>query len=292
MSSQTVYVSNPTWPNHFNIFTNAGLEVMTYPYWHEASRGLDFDGMKETLQRAAPHSVVVLHACAHNPTGVDMSEEQWRAIVDLCEKKQLIPLVDNAYQGYASGDLIRDSFSTRLLANETNLEFFVCQSFAKNMGLYGERIGMLHVVCACPERSTVVTSQLKRIIRAMYSNPPLHGALIVSRVLNDPQIRAEWLAELKILSERIRRVRQQLARGLEAKGTPGTWSHIIDQIGMFSFTGLSREQSELMTSKWHVYMMTNGRISLAGLNESNMQHVVDAIDDVVRGGGSKNPTTA
>ncbi|EPT25025.1 aspartate aminotransferase [Toxoplasma gondii ME49] len=279
---KTVYMSEPTWPNHPNIFKKAGLEVATYPYWNPATKGVDFENMKKTLESAAPYSVLLLHACAHNPTGVDLNEAQWREIMDLCKRKRLVPMIDNAYQGYASGDLQRDSFSSRLFCNEGNMELFVCQSFAKNMGLYGERIGMLHIVCANAERAKVVLSQVKKIIRPMYSSPPLHGARIVSRVLGDPNMKAAWMSELKELAGRIQSVRSALRSGLEAKQTPGTWRHITEQIGMFSYTGLSREQAERMTKHWHVYMMNNGRISLAGLTQANLPYVVEAIDEVVR----------
>ncbi|CBZ56050.1 Contig An16c0190, complete genome. (Precursor), related [Neospora caninum Liverpool] len=279
---KTVYMSEPTWPNHPNIFKKAGLEVATYPYWNPATRGVDFDGMKKTLEAAPPYSVVLLHACAHNPTGVDLNEAQWREVLDLCKRNELVPMIDNAYQGYASGDLERDGFSSRLFCNEGNMEMFVCQSFAKSLGLYGERIGMLHIVCASAERAKVVLSQVKKIIRPMYSSPPLHGARIVARVLGEPKMKQEWTAELQELAGRIQSVRRALRSGLEAKGTPGTWNHITDQIGMFSYTGLSRDQAERMTKHWHVYMMGNGRISLAGLNQSNLPYVIEAIDDVVR----------
>ncbi|PFH38148.1 aspartate aminotransferase [Besnoitia besnoiti] len=279
---KTVYISDPTWPNHPNIFKKAGLEVEYYPYWNPATLSINFEAMKHTLEAAAPHSVVLLHACAHNPTGMDLNEAQWREILEMCKRKQFVPIIDNAYQGYASGDIVRDGFSTRLFCNEGNMEMFVCQSFAKNMGLYGERIGMLHIVCASAERAKTVLSQVKRVIRPMYSSPPLHGARIVSRLLGDPHAKQAWLAELKELAGRVQGVRATLRGGLEAKGTPGKWNHITDQIGMFSFTGLSRDQAERMTKHWHIYMMGNGRISLAGLNNSNLQYVVDAIDEVVR----------
>ncbi|PHJ24601.1 aspartate aminotransferase [Cystoisospora suis] len=274
-------MSDPTWPNHPNIFKKAGMKVEIYPYWNPATCGVDFDGMKACLAKAPAHSCLLLHACAHNPTGVDLTEDQWREVLKICREKSLIPILDIAYQGYATGDLLRDSFSTRLFCEE-NFEFFVCQSFAKNLGLYGERVGMLHIVCKTAERARVVLSQVKKVIRPMYSSPPLHGARIVSRILNDPALKTSWLAELKEMASRIQGIREALRKGLEAKGTPGCWRHITDQIGMFSYTGLTKEQSERMKEHWHIYMMNNGRISLAGLNHSNIPYVVEAIDEVVR----------
>ncbi|OXB71909.1 UNVERIFIED_CONTAM: hypothetical protein H355_005524 [Colinus virginianus] len=296
---RVAYMSNPTWANHPNIFKKAGFEVVTHPYWDPATRGVDFDGMMKTLEGAAPRSVLVLHTCAHNPTGVDLNESQWRQLLKLCQTRRLIPILDTAYQGYASGDLKRDRFSVELFCNEGCMEMFVCQSFAKNMGLYGERAGMLHIVsarrmwqrsvehsggwvCASAERAGVVLSQVKKVIRPMYSSPPLHGGLIACRLLTDPSLRAEWEEELKQVSGRVQHVRSALRSALEKKGTPGTWKHITDQIGMFSYTGLTPDQCDRLTNHWHIFLMRNGRISLAGLNKSNVDYVASAIDEVVR----------
>eukprot|EP00070_Physeter_catodon_P046974 XP_028353868.1 aspartate aminotransferase, mitochondrial-like [Physeter catodon] len=196
------------------------------------------------------------------PKCVDLNESEWRQLLKICQTRRLIPILDTAYQGYASGDLKRDRFSVELFCNEGNLEMFVCQSFAKNMGLYGERAGMLHIVCASAERADVVLSQVKKVIRPMYSNPPLHPARIACKLLTDPTLRAEWEAELKEVSERIQNVRMALRSALEKKGTLGTWNHITDQIGMFSYTGLTPDQCDRLTSQWHIFLMRNGRISL------------------------------
>ncbi|CEM33330.1 unnamed protein product [Vitrella brassicaformis CCMP3155] len=278
---RTVYLSDPTWGNHKQIFLAAGFAVKTYPYWDQARRCVDMDAMLHTLKFAPKHSIIVLHGCAHNPTGLDPTKDEWQQIVQVIKDNNLIPFIDTAYQGYASGDLDEDAYSLRLFES-SGLEFFVAQSFAKNFGLYGERVGMFHIVASSAERAKVVLSQVKPVVRAMYSNPPVHGGRIVERILSDPTLFAEWQQQLKDVAARIHRVRSDLRGGLEAKGTPGSWEHITRQIGMFSYTGLSVAQSERMIDQWHIYMLKNGRISLAGLNHKNIPYVVGAIDDCVR----------
>jgi len=197
------------------------------------------------------------------------------------KERQLVPLMDSAYQGYASGSLDKDAFAVRLFV-DMGFEMYMCQSFAKNLGLYGERMGMLHVVCSKADEAKAVLSQLKMVIRPMYSSPPIHGALLVDRILGDSAAFDAWKSELKAMAERILEVRGLLRTGLEAKGTPGTWNHITDQIGMFSFTGLTEAQCERLISEHHIYLLKSGRISLAGLNKGNMQYMVDCVDEVVR----------
>jgi aspartate/tyrosine/aromatic aminotransferase len=277
-----IWLSNPTWGNHHAIFKKAGLTVKEYPYYKPETRGFDFEGMMKALKEdATPGCVVVLHACAHNPTGVDPTEEQWREIAAVFKEKNLIPLLDSAYQGYASGSLDKDAFATRLFQS-MGFEMFLCQSFAKNLGLYGERIGMLHVVTSSADEAKIVLSQMKMVIRPMYSSPPIHGGLLVMKILGDPANLAAWKAELAGMAERILEVRSLLRKGLEEKGTPGTWNHITDQIGMFSFTGLTPAQCARLISEHHIYLLKSGRISLAGLNKSNIQYMVDSVDEVVR----------
>merc|ERR1712137_854111 len=225
---------------------------------------------------------ILLHAVAHNPTGVDPSNDQWNKIIAKCQEKKLIPLLDNAYQGYASGDLDKDGFAQKLLS-ESGMEFFVCQSFAKNFGLYGERIGYVHVKCNSADRAEAVLSQMKIIIRQAYSSPPQHGAVIVYTILNNPELKKQWLDELKFMSNRIDTMRTALRSAIEAKGTPGTWNHITDQIGMFAFTGLNKEQVVRMVEECHIYMTADGRISMAGLNPGNVEYVAECIDKVVKG---------
>jgi len=280
-SMREIWVSNPTWGNHNTIFEMAGLTVKTYPYYKAATKSLDFEGMTAALRTASVGSMVLLHACAHNPTGVDPTEEQWREIVSIMKARRLTPLMDSAYQGYASGSLDKDAFAIRLFLDE-GFEMFMCQSFAKNLGLYGERIGMLHVVCSTSQQAKAVLSQLKLVIRPMYSSPPKHGAELVMKILGNEARFAKWKQELTDMSSRILEVRDLLRKGLEAKGTPGTWNHITDQIGMFSFTGLSEKECELLINEHHIYLLKSGRISLAGLNKGNIQYMVDCVDQVVR----------
>jgi len=225
--------------------------------------------------------MVLLHACAHNPTGIDPSEAQWREIAALMKERRLIPLMDSAYQGYASGDLDKDAWALRYF-ERMGFEMFLCQSFAKNLGLYGERIGMLHVICNKKAEAEAVLSQLKLVVRPMYSNPPKHGAELVVNILGDKANFEAWKKELSGMADRILEVRALLRKGLEDKGTPGTWNHITDQIGMFSFTGLSEPQCERLIDKHHIYLLKSGRISLAGLNKGNIKYMVDAVDESVR----------
>mmetsp|Transcript_66807 Transcript_66807/g.159876 ORF Transcript_66807/g.159876 Transcript_66807/m.159876 type:complete len:409 (-) Transcript_66807:71-1297(-) len=279
--SHEVWVSNPTWGNHNTIFKVAGMTVKSYPYWDAANKSLNFTGMMDALKSATDGAVVLLHSCAHNPTGVDPTQDQWKEIAKVMKEKKLIPLMDSAYQGYASGDLDRDAWAIRYFLSE-GFEMFMCQSFAKNLGLYGERIGMLHVVCNTAEQSKCVLSQLKLVIRPMYSSPPKHGAELVIKILGTPALYEQWKKELAGMSNRILEVRDLLRKGLEAKGTPGTWNHITDQIGMFSFTGLTEAQCEILTKEHHIYLLKSGRISLAGLNKGNIQYMIDCVDATVR----------
>mmetsp|Transcript_21491 Transcript_21491/g.47204 ORF Transcript_21491/g.47204 Transcript_21491/m.47204 type:complete len:409 (+) Transcript_21491:58-1284(+) len=282
-AAHTIYVSDPTWGNHPAIFQKSGLTVKKYPYWNGATKSLDFAAMMSTLEGAADGASVLLHAVAHNPTGMDPTKEQWGAILALAQKKKFVVLLDNAYQGFASGDLDEDAYSMRLF-EAAGMEFILCQSFAKNMGLYGERVGMIHVVSATADDAKRVLSQLKLVIRPMYSSPPIHGAELVIRTLAEEGNAKEWAAELKTTAERILKMRKMLRDGLVAKGTPGTWDHITQQIGMFSFTGLTPDQCTTLIKEYSIYLLKSGRISLAGLNDGNIQYVIDAMDAAVRKG--------
>ncbi|KAK3902077.1 pyridoxal phosphate-dependent transferase [Staphylotrichum tortipilum] len=284
-ANRTVYVSNPTWANHHQIFTNVGLPIATYPYFNKETKGLDFEGMKAALAAAPDGSVILLHACAHNPTGVDPTPEQWRELVSLMRAKKHFPFFDTAYQGFASGDLDRDAGAIRLFVEE-GFELVIAQSFAKNFGLYGERAGCFHYVASpsadAAELTTRVASQLAILQRSEISNPPIYGARIASIVLNDSALFAEWQENLRTMSGRIIDMRKQLRGKLEELGTPGTWNHITDQIGMFSFTGLNETQVLKLRTDYHIYMTKNGRVSMAGLNTRNVGYVAAAIDKVVR----------
>jgi len=282
MNCTTIHLPDPTWGNHNAIFKRAGVEAKKYTYYQKETRGFDFDGMMDALSRIPAGDAVLLHSVAQNPTGVDPSQEQWVQIVNLIGQLGVIPVLDNAYQGYASGSLEQDGFAQRLF-EESGLEYFVAQSFAKNFGLYGERIGYIHVRCASPDISKAVLSQLKILIRQAYSSPPRHGAAIVYKVLSNPDLKAQWLDELQFMAQRIFQMRDVLRQILESQQTPGTWNHVTDQIGMFSYTGLATEQVERMVEEFHVYMTKDGRISVAGLNPGNVDYVAQCIDAVVRG---------
>jgi aspartate aminotransferase len=279
---KTIHIPDPTWGNHPAIFKRAGLDSAKYTYYHEPTRGFDFDGCMAALNKIPEGEAVLLHSCAQNPTGVDPNTDQWKKIVEVCKTRKLIPVIDNAYQGYASGDLAKDGES-QIMFEESGLEYFIAQSFAKNFGMYGERIGYVHAKTNGKELAAAVLSQIKILIRQAYSSPPRHGAAVVYKVLSTPALKQQWLDELKLMSNRINDMRSALRKAIEAKGTPGTWNHITDQIGMFSFTGLNTAQVERMVNEFHIYMTKDGRISVAGLNPGNVDYVADCIDKVSRG---------
>ncbi|KAJ3390112.1 Aspartate aminotransferase, cytoplasmic [Entophlyctis sp. JEL0112] len=273
----SVYVSSPTWGNHISIFEDAGFGVKTYKYWDATARGLAFAEFINVLKTAESGSIFVLHACAHNPTGVDPTQEQWQQIAAVIKEKGHFPFFDCAYQGFASGSLAKDAWAVRYFV-EAGFELFVAQSYSKNFGLYSERCGCLTVVTATEQQAVIVRSQLCRINRASISNPPAFGARIVSVVLNDPVLFAEWEENLKTMANRIIKMRGECLRHLIELKTPGSWTHISSQIGMFSFTGLTVAQVKVIKEKFHVYMTDNGRISMAGLNEGNVKRFAEAVD--------------
>jgi len=275
-----VHIPDPTWGNHFAIFKNAGLQTAKYRYWNASSKGLDFEAMTEDLLAIPSGDIVILHVCSHNPTGVDPNEEQWQKIAEICQSRKLLPFFDSAYQGFATGDVDKDAYAVRLF-DRLGMCMLVAQSYSKNMGLYGERIGALNVVLDSPEAKVGVISQLEIVIRPMYSNPPRHGAAIVALILSDPVLRDEWKVELKAITNRIREMRVGLRKAVEATGAPGHWDFITDQIGMFTFTGLSAEQVGSMEKNYHIYMTSNGRISVAGLTSDKLEHVAKAIRSVL-----------
>lgn len=284
--NRTVYLSNPTWANHNQIFTNVGLPIAQYPYFDKKTKGLDIEGLKKTLSDAPEGSIIVLHACAHNPTGVDPTEAQWREIAEVIRSKKHLPFFDTAYQGFASGDLDLDAWSIRYFV-EQGFELLIAQSFAKNFGLYGERAGCFHFVTAptgasAEDTITRVSSQLAILQRSEISNPPIYGARVASIVLNDNALFAEWKENLRTMSGRIIAMRKALRSKLEELETPGQWNHITDQIGMFSFTGLSEPQVAKLEQQFHIYLTKNGRISMAGLNTRNVEYVAKAVNTVVR----------
>ena len=276
-----VYVPNPTWSNHKNVVPASGLpSTLQYRYFDSKTGGVDEIGLIEDLSNAPHHSIILLHGCAHNPTGADPSKQLWRRILAVCQERQLIPFFDNAYQGFASGSLDEDAWSVRLFV-DAGMEAFISQSYAKNMGLYGHRTGAFSIILKDSTYADAVQSQLKSIIRAMYSSPPLHGARIAAAILDDEMLFKEWEDELKNMSGRIKDMRIKLKAALEKNGTPGTWDHIVNQIGMFSFTGLTKQHVSFMREKYHIYMTDNGRISMAGLTDDTIQYVADAMKDAL-----------
>ncbi|KAL8063007.1 hypothetical protein ABFX02_01G000500 [Erythranthe guttata] len=277
--SSKVLISSPTWGNHKNIFNDARVPWSEYRYYDPKTVGLDFDGMISDIKAAPEGSFVLLHGCAHNPTGIDPTPEQWEIIADVIQEKNHIPFFDVAYQGFASGSLDKDASSVRMFAAR-GLELLIAQSYSKNLGLYAERIGAINVVCSSSDVAHRVKSQLKRLARPMYSNPPIHGARIVANIVGNSDLFSEWKEEMASMAGRIKSVRKKLYDSLCAKDNSGKdWSFILKQIGMFSFTGLNKAQSDNMTNKWHVYMTKDGRISLAGLSSANCEYLADAIID-------------
>jgi len=275
-----VYFPTPTWGNHFNIFKHAGIKnTKKYRYYDTAASKLDFSGLIEDINNAPERSAFLFHLCAHNPTGLDPTQEEWKAIEEAISKKKHLVIFDSAYQGFASGDLDKDAWALRYFVSKGH-QVILAQSFSKNLGLYGERTGTLNVVCASADEAKRVLSQLKILARSCYSNPPKHGAEIARRVLGTPELFEQWKKELVGMASRIDEMRKMLREKLEALGSKRDWSHITKQIGMFSFTGLTEEQVKVMIEKYHIYMTSNGRISMAGLNKSNIDYVAKAIFEV------------
>jgi aspartate aminotransferase len=278
--NKEIYLPNPTWANHIPIFQNSGFSTSTYSYY-DGKGGLDFEGMKKDIQNAAEGSIFLLHACAHNPTGVDPNDNQWRELAQICKQKKHIILFDCAYQGFASGNPGQDAFSLREFTNQ-GINVVVTQSFAKSLGLYGERVGALHIVCDDAAEVEKVMSQLLIVIRPSYSSPPLFGARIVSLVLSNPDLKTLWDKEVKMMADRIITMRSQLVAELKAAGSKKDWSHVTNQIGMFCFSGLTPAQVEKLTNNWHIYMTKNGRISMAGLFSNRVKYLAQAIHDVTK----------
>ena len=275
----TVYISDPSWENHRGIFENAGFAVDTYPYYDVTTRGVDFSAMKACLMTLPARSIIVLHACCHNPTGADLSEAQWGEVIEVARERNLVPFIDMAYQGFADG-IKEDAVALNLFV-ASGLQFFVSTSYSKSFSLYGERVGALSVVTASKDESARVLSQIKRLIRSNYSNPPIHGGAIVAAVLASPELRQMWEAELVQMRERIKVMRTSLVDKLKAKGVAQDFSFVIKQRGMFSYTGLSAEQVARMQSEFGVYAVNTGRVCIAALNSKNIDHVAGAIAAVL-----------
>lgn len=277
-----VWVSDPTWDNHRFIFERAGFTVNTYPYYDEATGGLRFDAMVDAIDKLPARSVVLLHACCHNPTGVDLNDAQWVQLIDVLKKRELLPFVDMAYQGFGSG-LDADAFVIRELARQ-GVPAFVANSFSKNFSLYGERCGGLSVICESAEAADRVLGQLTSAVRSNYSNPPTHGAKIVAKVLSTPALRKSWEAELMAMCQRITRMRGAIHDGLRGHVPETMLSRYLEQRGMFTYTGLSATQVDVLRDTYGVYLIRSGRMCVAGLNEKNVAVVADSIAKVLSHG--------
>lgn len=272
-------ISAPSWENHRGIFESAGYQVLEYTYFDPKTRGVDFDGMVKSLESFPAKTLVILHACCHNPTGADLTTEQWKKIISICQTRQLIPFLDIAYQGFADG-IEEDGAAVRLFA-DSRMSFFVSSSFSKSFSLYGERVGALSIVTQSKEESTRVLSQLKRVIRTNYSNPPTHGAAIVATVLNSPKLRQMWEDELAEMRGRIKAMRQGLNQKLAAAGVQQDFSFIEAQRGMFSYSGLTADQVAKLQEQDGIYALSTGRICVAALNTKNLDRVAQAIARVL-----------
>jgi len=279
-TSGIVAISNPSWENHRALFTSAGYQVQDYRYYDAATHGVDFAGMLEDLNTLPNNSIVVLHACCHNPTGVDLTPDNWQEIIKTVQSKQHIPFLDIAYQGFGQG-IEEDAAAVRLFV-ESGMAFFTSSSFSKSFSFYGERVGALSIVTQSSEEAQRVLSQVKRVIRTNYSNPPTHGATIVNMVLNNPELNALWQVELASMRKRIQQMRTLMVQQLKDKGANKDFSFITEQRGMFSYTGLTTAQVERLREEFAIYAVSTGRICVAALNMKNIDVVTDALVEVCK----------
>ncbi|MBL8482886.1 MAG: aspartate/tyrosine/aromatic aminotransferase [Rhodocyclaceae bacterium] len=274
-----VHISDPSWENHRALFEAAGFKVEAYPYYDAATKGVNFAAMAERLNSLPAGSIIVLHACCHNPTGADLSADEWREVVGICQARGLVPFLDMAYQGFADG-IDADAVAVRLFA-ASGMQFFISSSFSKSFSLYGERVGALSIVTSAKEEAQRVLSQVKRVVRTNYSNPPTHGGAIVAAVLSDAALRKQWEDELAGMRTRIRAMREGLVERLAAQQAKQDFSFVTRQRGMFSYTGLSAEQVERLRSEFGIYAVGTGRICVAALNTRNLDYVATAIAAVL-----------
>jgi aspartate/tyrosine/aromatic aminotransferase len=276
---KTVWMSEPTWPNHPSVFKAAGLKVATYPYFDAATNDLAAETMLDALRAIPEGDVLLLHGCCHNPTGIDLSVEQWREIAAIVAERKLLPLIDFAYQGFANG--LREDAAGVLAMAESATEMLIASSYSKNFGLYGERVGALTLVAGTNDAAQAALSHIKTVVRSNYSNPPAHGAAIVTTVLSDPQLRAVWEEEVAEMRDRINTMRHLFVETLNEKGVDRDFSFIARQRGMFSFSGLTPEQIKALRDKHSVYAVGSGRFSVAGMTDGNMDYLCTAIADVL-----------
>ncbi|AYF87475.1 amino acid aminotransferase [Pseudomonas sp. JS3066] len=279
LPNAVVAISDPSWENHRALFESAGFPVQNYRYYDAATNGVNRAGLLEDLKALPARSIVVLHACCHNPTGVDLELEDWKAVLEVLREREHVPFLDIAYQGFGAG-IEEDAFAVRLFA-KSGLQFFVSSSFSKSFSLYGERVGALSVVTGSKEEAGRVLSQVKRVIRTNYSNPPTHGATVVASVLNSPELRAMWEAELAEMRTRIHSMRLAMVEQLAAQGAKRDFSFVARQRGMFSYSGLTAEQVERLKNEFGIYAVSTGRICVAALNNSNLESITRAITQVL-----------
>jgi aromatic-amino-acid transaminase len=279
LPSSEVWISDPSWENHQALFESAGFKVRAYPYYDAKTHGVNFKAMLDALQSMAPGSIVVLHACCHNPTGVDLEQDHWKSVLEVVRSRGLVPFLDLAYQGFADG-IDADAYAARLFAGSM-APIFLSSSFSKSVSLYGERIGALSVVTGSSDEATRVLSQLKRVIRTNYSNPPTHGGELVARILSTPGLRALWEKEVGGMRDRIKEMRQLLVEGIKKRAPQRDFSFILKQRGMFSYSGLTKDQVGRLRTEYSIYAVDSGRICVAALNRKNIDYVADAIARVI-----------
>ncbi|CAH1962270.1 unnamed protein product [Acanthoscelides obtectus] len=276
-----IYLPQPTWANHEAIFKFVGLEVAWYRYCDPKVSKLDFEGLMDDINKIPEKSIAFFQGCAHNPTGVDPSQEQWCEISQLVKKRQLFPVFDVAYQGFASGDFYNDAFSFRTFLQDGH-KVAILQSYSKSMGLYGERTGSCTFIADCKSEADTILTQMEEIIRKTYSSPPIHGSRIVVEILADENLKYMWFQEVKMMSERLKAMRNALKENLEKAGSKHNWDHIVHQIGMFCLSKLTPKQVKKLTDDYHIYLPADGRISVAGLTTKNVQYVANAIHEVTK----------
>jgi len=274
-----VWISDPSWENHRQLFEAAGFTVNNYPYYDSTTHGLDFPAMRAALEGLAAGSIVVLHVCCHNPTGVDLTQEQWQAVLEIVRSRGLVPFLDLAYQGFAES-LEADGYAARLFA-EAMSPVFLSSSFSKSFSLYGERVGALSVVTASAEEAVRVLSQVKRVVRANYSNPPTHGSQVVATVLGTPNLRSLWDRELGVMRERMKAMRKLLVEKIKARVPTADFGFVLRQRGMFSYSGLTTEQVRRLRDEYSIYTIDTGRVCIAALTTGNVDYVADAIAKVI-----------
>ncbi|CAD5205734.1 unnamed protein product [Bursaphelenchus okinawaensis] len=279
--NKVIYQPTPTWGNHIPIFKFAGLDVKQYRYYDKSTCGFDEAGALEDISKIPKKSIILLHACAHNPTGVDPTKDQWKKISEVVKKQELYVFFDMAYQGFASGDINNDAFAVRYFLDQGH-DICLAQSFAKNMGLYGERVGAYTIVSKDSDEASRVMSQLKILVRPMISNPPIHGARIANKILSDQNLYNEWLGDVKGMADRIIAMRTTLKDLLAKEGSQKNWEHITNQIGMFCFTGISPQQVERLSKEFSIYLTKDGRISIAGISSNNVEYLAHALHQVTK----------